>query len=72
MYLGKDLVYLDHQIIIFLEISIHSVSTDISNVEFCVDMLEKILMVIIYFIFFFIYLLNFAFWINYHKTWRRK
>ena len=46
MYLGKDLVYLDHQLIIFLEISIHSVSTDISNVEFCVDMLEKILIVI--------------------------
>ena len=55
MYLGKDLVYLDHQLIIFLEISIHSVSTDISNVEFCVDMLEKILMVIIYSIYLFIY-----------------
>ena len=46
MYLGKYLVYLDTQIIIFLEISIHLVSTDISNDEFCVDMLEKILMVI--------------------------
>ena len=45
MYLGKYLVYLDTQIIIFLEISIHLVSTDISNDEFCVDMLEKILMV---------------------------
>ena len=46
MYLGKYLVYLDNQIIVFLKISIHSVSTDISNVEFFVDMLEKILMVI--------------------------
>ena len=46
MYLGKYLVYLDNQIIVFLKISIHSVSTDISNVEFCVDMLEKILIVI--------------------------
>ena len=46
MYLGKYLVYLDNQITVFLKISIHSVSTDISNVEFFVDMLEKILMVI--------------------------
>ena len=59
MYLGKYLVYLEDQIIIFLEISIRSVSTDISNVEFCVDMLEKILLVIIYFIYLFIYLFIF-------------
>ena len=54
MYLGKYLMYLDHQIVIFLKISIHSVLTDISIVEFCVDMLEKILMVIIYFMYLFI------------------
>ena len=46
MYLGKYLVYLDNQIIIFLKISIHSVSTNISNGVFCVDVLDKILMVI--------------------------
>ena len=39
-------MYLENQIIIFLEISIHLVLTDTSNVEVCVDMLEKILIVI--------------------------
>ena len=41
MYLAVD-----NQIKVFLEISVHLVLTDISNEEFCVDMLEKMLMII--------------------------